>query len=249
MYRGLNNRLVFSIPFFLKWAHYKSDSHVGGINDKIIDTLNELNDEGYITYCGDTLSRTGSIEIEINTEYIGEACSNGGYGVVYLDEIEKIMKCSIDNKTAYFNCNTVLLVFAYLRDAIFRIPNKLKPEECYPERIEERRKRCPEAYNDTYKDIGLEIGVSAGCVSDAVKVLTELKLIVFEEAYHFKNEENEYRTPDIIFANAYKREDKKQLTFDDSYARMQILNKEEQMKKYFKEYVLKKQKPLFKKIG
>ena len=39
------------------------------------------------------------------------------------------------------------------------------------------------------------------------------------------------------------------LTFDDSYARTQILNKEEQMEKFFKGYVLKKTKLLFKKVG
>lgn len=242
--------MVFSMPHFLQWAHYKSDTHAGGINDKIIDTLDRLNDEGYLTYGNGTLSRTGSIEIIINTDFIGERCTDGGYGALYCDEIDKIMNCSSNIKIdTYFNCNTVLMVFAFLRDAIIRMPNKLKIEERSPDRIEDRRKRNPEAYNESYKDISEILSISVRGVSNSAKVLEELRLIVIEEAYHFKNENDEYRTPDIIFANAYKREGDKLLTFDDTYAKEQILNKEALMQKYFKGYLLKKNTPLFKKVG
>lgn len=250
LYRGLNNKLIFSIPRFLKWANYTSDSHKNGINVKVIETLNLLNSMGYIVYRDNGfVKKTSSVEIEIRPEFVGTECS-GGFGVLYVDEVERIMNYKIESKSTHFNCNTVLLVFAYLRDAIYRTPNELKPEEQSPEKIADRKKRLPEAYNATFKEIASHLGISDRCVSDAVDILEEeLKLIVTARAYHYRNENGEFRTPDILFANAYKREDKKLLTFDESYAREQIENKATIMRGYFEKYYLRDKKELFKKIG
>ena len=251
IYRGLNNKMIFSVPRFLKWANYKSDSHKNGINNKIIETLDMLNDKGYVVYCDNGfVKKTSSVEIETQPEFIGLKCENGGgFGVLYVDEVEKIMNYQIALKSTHFNCNTILLVFAYLRDAIYRTPNELKPEERSPEKIADRKKRLPEAYNASFKEIASNLGISDRSVATAIEILEDLKLIVTAKAYHFKNENGEFRTPDIIFANAYKREDKKLLTFDESYAKEQIENKARIMRKYFEKYFLRDKKELFVKVG
>lgn len=241
VYRGLNNRLIFSIPYFLEWAGYKSDAHTGGINDKVIDTLDKLNDLGFITYCGNKiLNRSSYIEIEFNRNLVYELCWQESFAVFYWDEVQKIMKYKNENRyDKYLNRNTVLLVFAYLRQAIFRLPNKLKPEEQSPEGILARRKRCIEAFNGNYKDIAAAVGLSERTVSHAVKVLEQLKLIVVAEPYRIKNEIGEFRTPDTIFANAYKRERNELLATGDDYAWGEIKRKEKSIRAVIPSYHLR----------
>lgn len=244
-YRGLNNRICFSIPLFLEWAGYKSDAHAGGINDKVIDTLDRLNDVGYIVYCGNgpitRITRSSCFEIIFNRELVYNQSWSESFAILYWDEVQKIMQYKNENKQdRYLNANTILLVFAFLRQAIFRLPNKLKPEERSPEGISNRRKRCIEAYNGNYKDIGAALGLSERTVSLAVKVLVQLRLIVIAEPYHTQNEDGEFRTPDIIFANAYKRDGKELLTRGDEYALGEIKRKEEYLRSYFPTYRLRR---------
>lgn len=237
-YRGLNNKICFSIPLFLSWAGYKSDAHAGGINDKVIDTLNRLNALGYIVYCGSgPITRSSCFEIKFNRNLVYTLSRSERFAILYWDEIQKIMQYKNKNlQDRYLNANTVLLVFAFLRQAIFRLPNKLEPEERNPEGIANRRKRCIEAYNGNYKNIGSELGLSERTVSLAVKVLVQLKLIVIADPYHIRNEDGEFRTPDIIFTNAYKRDGTKLLIKGDKYAFGEIKRKEEYLRSYIPDY-------------
>lgn len=233
MYRGLNNKVLFSIPQFLKWAGFKSDTHTGGINDKVLGTLNELNEKGYFVYL-DEMTKTSTTEIEVDLKFINEECE-GDFAFVYIDEIEKIMKLKKSNpKDAHLNSFSVLLTFAFLRRKIFRRINELKPEERYPEKVKDRRERCPEAYASTYIEIADEIGLSSSTVSKAVKILSDLKLIVFEEAYHVRMEDGEFRTPYTMFTNYEKREDKYLLDSGIEYAHAEMIYKMKQINKYTK---------------
>ena len=240
-YKGLNDHLCFSVPLFLKWANLKNDTHPDGVNEKIITLLDSLNDFGYITYCSDRAeSRTFCIDILFNSQQVFDECAIERFAIVYIDEVEKIMQYkNLNPKDSYFNCNAVLLVFAYLRMAIARRPNKLKPEERFPKEIKERRERLPEAYNDTYKDIAATLGLSVRAVSKAVDVLKELGLIHVREAYHIKNELDEYRTPDMIFANMQKRDKNYLLIEGVEYANSEVENKAKLINKHNKKYVLK----------
>ena len=234
-YKGLHSKMVFSLPMYLKWANYKSDAHNGGINNKIISLMDRLNDIGYITYTDSTLTRKNKcIELEFNTNFVYEECVNqGGFAVVWLDEVEKIMNYKeFDANDTYMNCNIVLLVFSFLRCSIFRTPNRLNPEDRSEEGIERRRKKCIEAYAESYKNISQEIGISERMVSNAVKILKKLELIEFAEPYRIKNDNGEYRTPYTIFANVEKREREKLFTFDRNYAINEIERKEASIRKY-----------------
>lgn len=241
IYKGLNNKLCFSIPSFLNWAGYKSDAHGGGVNDKVIETVKMLSDLGYITFVGNGfLTRSSCVELLFNTQLVHDICCEEGFAVLYLDEIEKIMQYENNNKQdRYLNRNTVLLVFAFLRQAIFRTPNELKPEERSPEGIAKRRERCIEAYNNNYKDIAARLGLSNRTVSMAAEILMRLGLIAIAEAYHIKNEDGDFRTPDFIFANMEKREGKKLLAKGQAYATGELKRKEASIKKIIPDYKVK----------
>ncbi|MBR2895786.1 MAG: hypothetical protein IKC03_09045 [Oscillospiraceae bacterium] len=233
IYKGLNDKLCFSIPLFLNWAGYKSDAHAGGINDKTIQTLKDLRDLGYVSFSDENLRhRNSCVEIKFNTHLVHNQCFEESFAILYLDEIEKVMKYKNDNpQDRYLNRNIILLVFAYLRQAIFRTPNKLKPEERSPEGIEGRKERCIEAYNESYKDIALDLGLTERIVSLSTQVLVKVGLIVIVEAYRIQNEDGEFRTLDMIFANAEKREGKHLLAIGEDYALGEIKRKLEKIRK------------------
>ena len=242
IYKGLNNKVCFSIPLFLEWAGYKNDSHSGGINDKVIETLIALSEWGYVIFLDDKpLTRSYCAELRFDTDLVHNMCYEESFAILYLDEITRIMQYTNNNThDRRLNRNTVLLVFAFLRQAIFRTPNTLKPEERSPEGIAARRERCIEAYNSNYKEIALVLGLGEKTVSAAVDILTKLKLIVFAEAYRIRNADGEYRTQDIIFANMEKREGDKLLAIGKSYALPEIERKERRIQKYIPNYKIRK---------
>lgn len=230
MFRGLNNRLLFSVPKFLNFFGFKSDSHPGGVNEKVISTLDGLTDMGYLVYC-DKPSKTAAFEIKVNTDVCRDACEND-FAMLYIDEIEKVIDYRRDNiKDTKLNSFTNLLLFAYIRRKIFRRPNLLQPEERYPEKIEERKHKIIEAYNTTFKDIANGLKISERVVSKATDNLVRLKLIVVREAFHVHDETDKYYTPDCIFANYEKREGPYLLDAGYDYANEEIERKAEQINK------------------
>ena len=240
MYKGLNSRLHFSIPSFLKWAHYNSDTHKGAINEKILDVLCSLSDLGYVTFYKSTPNRTSFYELEIDSQFVNKECQYG-FSLIYLDEIERIINYKNSNiRDTYLNNFSILLVFAFLRYSIVRRKNELNPEERSLEGIKDRKERIPEAYNGTYKDIADALGLTERTVSKAVHVLEELGLIVYAEAYRIKTEGNEYRTAYTIFANLEKRYQNTLLAKGNDYAWAEIQQKAINIDKHSQyDYVLK----------
>lgn len=236
--KGLDDIVYFSVPLFLNWIGYKSDSHKGAINDKVLETLTWLEDLEYITFLEDkSVNKTSFFKIYFNTQIVHEECFTNRFAIVYLDEIERIMGFKNNNKKDnYLNCNNVLLVFAFLRRSIFRTPNKLKPEERYEDRIADRKERLVEAFNESYKNIAEALGLTERTVSKAVQVLAQLKLIVVAEAYHIKGITSDYVTPDHIFANYEKREGNLLLASGNNYAFDEIKRKEKLIRKYIPDY-------------
>jgi DNA-binding ferritin-like protein (Dps family) len=177
-------------------------------------------------------------------------CSNG-YAVVYLDELEKIMKYKKENlKDNTINNTTILLVFAYLRNKIRRRPNELMPEERTPKGIKKRREKMPDAYESNIIDIANALNISSKTLSKIMDILEqELELIVTDRAFRVKNEDNEFRTLPTIFANAYKREDRYLLDTGSSYSRMEIGQKAENLKQHYQGYRIDKKKRKYKKKG
>lgn len=229
---GLDDVVGFTVPNMVRWCGGKPDRGMNGTSEKYLVAMDELVDEGYITYLSDK-SRSKYMECKFNTDYYYEDCLNG-YAGIYIDEIEKIMQY----KKKYTKDNTVtntsiLLVFAYLRHMIRRRPNELKPEERTLEGIKERKERCPEAFYSYIKDIADEIGLSTKTVSKIIDILEkDLKLIVTDRAYRVKTEEGNYKTLPIIFANAYKREKGYLLLTEENYSRNEIETRAKKIENY-----------------
>lgn len=239
---GYDNIIGFTIPSIVEWCGLKPNKRADKSNSKFLDVIDALSDMGYLTYLTEC-SKSSYMECEFNLDYYYKECSNK-YSVVYLDEVEKILKYKKNNANDNTLTNTtILLVFAYLRHKIIRRPNELQPEECYPEKIKSRQERCPEAYDDNINDMATEIGISSKTFLKIIDILEcDLKLIVTDRAYRVKNDEGEFRTPPTIFANAYKREDKYLLVTGSKYSRTEINLKAEKIKKYFKGYKINEDK-------
>lgn len=238
----LDDTIGLVVPNMVQWCGGKPDKRTNGTNDKYLNVVDDLSDRGYLTYLTER-SRSTYMECEFNMDYYNEERLNG-YAVVYLDEIEKIMKYKKSNSKDGFITNpTILLVFAYLRYQIVRRPNELKPEERYSEKVKDRRERCPEAYDGNINDMANDIGISSKTFLKIINILEEeLKLIVTDRAYRIKNEDGEFRTPPTIFANAYKRENDSLLVSGEEYSRNEIELKAAKIKKYFKGYEINKTK-------
>lgn len=239
---GLDNTINLTIPDIVEWCGGKPDRRTNGANDKFLCTLDAFNSGGYLTYLTER-SKSTFMKCKFNTKYYFSQCSDG-YAVIYLDEIDTIMNYQKENiKDGTVNNFIILLVFAYLRNKIRRRPNELKPEERFPEKVKERRKRLPDAYNDNILDMANEIGVSSKTLSKIINILEyDLNLIVTDSAYRIKNENDEFRTLPTIFTNAYKREDKYLLDVGKEYSRDEIELKAEQIKKHIKDYKINKSK-------
>lgn len=219
---GLDGICRFTIPSIVKWCGNKPDRSTNGINEKILNTIDDLNDMGYLTYLTKP-SKSSYIECAFDFEKYNDE-HTGGFATLYLDEINKILNYKKQNsKDSQLINTTILLVFAYLRAKIHRRKNELKPELRSKEGIEKRKQKYPEAYNELLMNIADEIGISEKTLTKAIDVLEEdLGLIVTERAYRIKNNEGEFRTLHTIFANSYKREGKNLLAIGEKYSREEI---------------------------
>ena len=229
---GLNDVVNFNIPDIIEWCGGKPDKRTNGLNDKYLNALDRLVDMGYLTYLNKK-SRSGYIKCRFNTDYYYEECANG-YSSVYLDEVEKIMQYKRKNTRDNMAINiNIFLIFAYLRHKIIRRPNELKPEERSIDKIKDRKERLPEAYDGYIIDIAKEVGLSVKTVSRIIDILEqELRLIVTDRAFRVRNNDGEFRTLPIIFANAYKRETSYLLLTEENYSRLEIEAKANKMKNY-----------------
>ena len=235
-----DNVCRFNLPNLIEWCGNKPERGMKGINNKFINTIDELSDRGYLTYLNESLD-IKYIECELDTNYCYQDCNKNGFAAIYLDEIEKIMNYKKENsKDSSLTNPIILLVFAYLRYMIWRRPNELKTingekniDGNNNEKldIEKRKLEHPDAYNDSFIEIANRIGISDKTLLRAVDILEQLELIVTDRAYRVKNEDGKYYTPNTIFANTYKREKYKVdgkyylLASGDEYCRTEIENK------------------------
>lgn len=232
--RGINYRLSFSINNLVKWAGRKPNRNDGGINDKMHDCIKKLEEYGYIDVFDDC---TGShiANARLNNSYIKKKIDSESFAVLYPDEVLKILSYDgLTSKSKSLNKDIVLLVFAYLRLKITRRPNKLQPEflNCDGKNnrshdIENRRLKCPDAYNMQYKDMANELKLNdkdGRIVSKATNILVELGLI-YKENLHRVNRDDRWFTQDTIFCNAYKRECGYLLDDGEDYYLREIKNK------------------------
>lgn len=232
--RDLDGDLLFSINHIVRWMGKKPNRSANGINNKIIQVVEHLNDDGYLTLA-EKLNSSSYIEATFNLSKITHECEHERFAIIYLDELNKILTYYNDAKDAFCNNDVILLIFAYLRMKIYRRKNKLMPEEINLDNknnheydISARRIRCPEAYDCYYFEIAHELGLSPRIVSKAIIVLNELKLIYSEALPRIKYE-NKWRTDHTIFCNTYKREGNYLLVNSKDYYLSEVKNKKKKL--------------------
>lgn len=235
VYRGLNYKILFSVNSIVNWLGKKPDRHKNGLNDKIINAINSLKDEGYLTL-SEELNNSSFLEAAFNMKQISDNCDNDRFAVIYVDELEKILKYQNPNsKDAFLNSDVILTVFAYLRMKIYRRRNKFFPEEINIDNknnhqydIEARRLRSPDAFDCYYYEIADDLGITSRTVSKAVIALNELGLIYSESLPRIQRD-GKWRTDHTVFCNMYKREGSNLLTNGDSYYLSEIENKKKKL--------------------
>lgn len=233
--RGLDYRISFSINNIVKWLGRKPDRHKNGLNEKIINAIDFLESGGYLTLY-DEVNHTSFTDAIFNMEQISDDCDNDRFAVIYVDELEKILKYQNPNsKDSFLNNDVILTVFAYLRMKIYRRRNKLFPEEInvdnknnHQNDINVRRLKSPDAFDCYYYEIAEELNLTTRTISKAIVALNELGLIYSEPLPRIKYE-NKWRTDHTVFCNSYKREGSYLLTSGESYYLLEIGNKKKKL--------------------
>lgn len=230
-HRDLENELLFSVNHIVRWMGRQPNRTANGINNKIIQVIQYLADEGYLTL-SEEINSSSYIDAVFNLAKIKQKCDEERFAVIYLDELKQILNYQNDT---FSNNDVILLVFAYLRMKIYRRKNKLLPQEINLDNknshkydIASRKTRSPDAYDCYYYEIAEKLGLSARIVSKAVAALNDLGLIYSEPLPRIKCE-NKWRTDHTVFCNTYKREGNHLLISGKDYYLTEVKNKKKKL--------------------
>lgn len=239
--RGLDNKVIFSINNIVQWLGKKPNRNLTGINNVLSQLISYLKEKNILLSSEIDSDKWDYTEYTFNLPKILQDCNKYySYAIVYVDELNTILKYKNPNtKDVYLDNSVVLLVFAYLRLKISRRVNTFYYEEAadtehdYNSKIRLRRENYPEAYNCYYSDIANDLGISDRTVSKAVDVLNKLGLIYSEviprSKYH-TSDGTKWRTNHTIFCNTYKREGSYLLDSGSNYYLTELENKKKKMK-------------------
>lgn len=239
---GLDDVAHFTVNDMVRWCGNKPEKGSKGMNSKFLSVIDSLRDKGYLTYLAEQ-NKSTCMQCIFDMNYFKQDCANG-FALIYLDEIEKIMSYKKENiKDGFLTNTSILLVFAYLRYKINRRPNELRPEDRNIDRINNRKLVFPDAYANSILNIANELGISTKTISKIIDILEcHLGLIVTDNAYRIKNENDEFKTPYTIFANAYKREGRYLLNTESNYSRIETENKSNLLNETYGNYKINKEK-------
>lgn len=235
VYRGLNCSMFFSVNNIVKWMKKMPNRNTNGINNKIIQIVERLKEEEYLTFY-EELNNSSCIEAMFNLSKVSRECEQNRFAIIYLDELNLILNCQNSNlNNCFVNSDIILLVFAYLRMKIFRRRNRLFPEEIninnknsHKYDVEIRRLRSPDAYDCFYYQIANELELSSRIVSKAIDALNKLGLIYSEPLPRIKYD-GKWRTDHTIFCNVYKREGNFLLASGSDYYLTEVENKKKKL--------------------
>lgn len=230
MRKGADNLIMFSNSNLHQWCNKKTDTHKNGVTTKFNKLMNDFERLKYISI--KMASKYSCTEIEFTYEKANH------FSMLWLDEIEVILELG-----HRYNVSTdvLLLVFAWLRYHIYRRSNQVMYGEevlddsmriIRDETIKQRQLRYPECYHCYLQDIAKDIGIPERTVSNAIKVLKDLKLIYYETLPRTKYE-NQWHTNHTLFTNYYKRESnangQKLFASGETYYLKEIANKKKQL--------------------
>ncbi len=193
---GSDNQILFTIKDICEWMNVKlhKNRNMNTSTTRIIKLLDNYSKQNIISgFCD--LQFHSIVSAYFDKDKIVDMCKSERFACIYVDEIEKIMKYDKGKNKVLTNA-VLLLVFAYLRMNIF------------VRSMHEGLNYGAEAYNDSFKQIGIELGLSEKIVSKAANILVDLDLIRvrFRDPIMYKvGSETKFRTATNIFCNTYKR--------------------------------------------
>lgn len=217
--RALDDTVAFSLSELCHWSHLKPNYHDGKINHKYLEVLELLSHYGYFDCCPDfkklakeKKNSTDYYNIKINTEKFDIP---DNFGIIYFDELEKILNYKEELKGVKVNDNEIdlirmssayiLMILSYLRVNMNRNPDK--PLCCYR----------------LYQKIKEDIGLSERYISRIVKILDVMNIIKYQEGkrIRYEKQDNKYGflTTPKVFADYrhYKKDEKGNQKVDTCY--------------------------------
>lgn len=197
--RALDDTVAFSISELCHWSHLKPNYHDGKINHKYLEVLEMVSHYGYFIDCPDfqklakeKKNSTDYYNIKLNIEKFDIP---DGFGIVYFDELEKILNFKEELKDKNIDLSRmssayILLLLSYLRVNMNR--NSDKPLCCYR----------------LYQKITEDIGLSERYISRIVEILDMMDIIKYQEGkrsrYKKKMGEYGFITSPKVFADYRK---------------------------------------------
>lgn len=229
-YRNIVDEVNFSIDSMVRWAGKKPNKNKGKINHKFLEAVNLLEESGYVELLEEP-SNSACSSAKVNMDFVRSKCDEERYAVVYLDELDKILRYTgNDPNDRHMGNEIVLMVFACLRSLIYQRRNELRVDEVS---VDDRRSRSPDAYDCYFCDLADSLGLSERQVSKAVDVLNDLGLI-YSETLPRSRSGDKWNTNTTIFCNRYKREKGYLLESGEEYYLREVENKKRKMASYRK---------------
>lgn len=197
--RALDDTVAFSISELCHWSHLKPNYHDGKINQKYLEVLELLSQQGYFTDYPDFQKLSN--EKKNSTDYynvsldIQKFDTPDSFGIIYFDELDKILNFKEELKDTDIDISRmssayILLLLSYLRVNMNR--NQDKPLCCYR----------------LYQKISEDIGLSERYISRIVEILDVMNIIKYQEGkrkrYEKSNGEYGFITSPKVFTD-YRR--------------------------------------------
>lgn len=238
--RGIDCRLTFSINEIREWMGRDVSARDEKTCANIKDVVTHLADNGYISVddCFATAKNSSRVNAMFHYDGVSEECSEHRFAMLYIDEIRKITSYK-DESRGYASKDVMLLLLSYLRMEMPRRSNKLRADEIGAGAhfgqtdVDARRSRHPEVYNDHYKNISDEIGVSDRLVAKYLSVLDKVGIIYLEMLPRFQSS-GKWHTNWVLFCNRYKRDKNFLLAEGEEYFEKEIKAKKNLLLNYNK---------------
>lgn len=197
--RALDDTVAFSISELCHWSYLKPNYHDGKINHKYLEVLELLSHHGYFINCPnfqklakEKKNSTDYYNIKLNIEKFDIP---DGFGIVYFDELEKILNFKEELKDKDIDLSRmssayILLLLSYLRVNMNR--DTTKPLCCYR----------------LFQKISDDIGLSERYISRIVEILDAMNIVKYQEGkrsrYKKGNGEYGFVTSPKVFADYRK---------------------------------------------
>lgn len=181
--RALDDTVGLTINSLVAGSGYKPNGRSGEINSKFVSVLKDFADDlhfhSYPNF--DSCKYTDFIELKLNIDKF-DILEN--FGIIFLSEADKIL----EHKT---QAGKLLLILAYIRI------NKMRRGRGYVGKLSDK----PEIYYRRFCDLAKDLNMAPRTVSNGVKILSEMDIIVYKEIPRKKDVSGNWRSHTNIFVD------------------------------------------------